>query len=115
MLKPEQWLWAVLILWNLVTFILYAADKAAAVRNGHIRDKYHLEKYERNNREHRRIPERTLLLAAACFGSAGALLSMLIFRHKINVKTKKKFVIGVPVMLVVQIAVLFFVKYKLGI
>lgn len=46
-----------------------------------------------------RIPERTLLLIALAGGSVGALAGMLIFRHK--TKTAK-FVIGVPVMLVVH-------------
>ncbi len=115
MLKPEQWVGAVLILWNLVVFILYGIDKGTAVRNGRIRRKYHLEKYQQNSREHSRISEKTLLWTAACFGSAGALLGMLVFRHKINLKTKKKFVIGVPVMLVLQLVAMFFIKYKLRI
>lgn len=55
-----------------------------------------------------RIPESTLLTAAAFGGSIGALLGMYRFRHK----TKHlKFTLGVPVILIAQIAlvaVLFF-------
>ena len=42
---------------------------------------------------------------AAVGGSAGALLAMHLFHHKTR---KKKFTIGVPLMLLVQIALFFF-------
>ena len=46
-----------------------------------------------------RIPERTLLILTAVGGSAGALAGMLMFRHKTR---KVKFVVSVPVLLVVH-------------
>ena len=45
------------------------------------------------------IPERTLLLLAAAGGCTGALAGMLMFRHKTR---KLKFMIGVPVIFVVE-------------
>lgn len=50
-----------------------------------------------------RIPEATLMGFAAAGGSVGALLGMYIARHKTK---HPKFTVGIPVILVVQIAVL---------
>ena len=48
-----------------------------------------------------RIPERTLIGAAVLGGSIGAWMGMYLFRHK----TKHiKFTLGIPVILVVQLA-----------
>ena len=59
-----------------------------------------------------RVPEKTLFLAAACFGGLGGVLGMTLCRHK----TKHwYFRLFFPVLLIVQIALLaagylFFVK-----
>lgn len=67
---------------NIVTFILFGADKLKAIRGSW------------------RISEKALLIWCAAFGAAGGLLGMFCFRHK----TKKlKFLITVPTMLVIQI------------
>ncbi len=51
-----------------------------------------------------RIPESTLLLSAAIGGSIGSLAGMYSFRHK----TKHlKFTLGVPAILIAQIAAVF--------
>jgi len=68
---------------NVISFTLYGLDKYKAVR----------EKW--------RIPEASLLIAAV-FGVIGAILGMIVFRHKIR---KPKFKIGVPVIFVVEAAV----------
>ena len=75
-------LWLAVI--NLVAFVLMAADKSRAKRQGA-----------------RRIPEKTLFLSALLGGSVGAILGMQLFRHK----TKHwYFVWGMPLILIAQIA-----------
>ena len=73
----------ILIIWcalQLAVFIIYGVDKAKAIQKVW------------------RIPERTLLIAAI-FGPVGALLGMLVFRHKIR---KPKFYVTVPLILVLE-------------
>lgn len=72
-----------LLLINAAAFLLMLADKYKA--------KKHLW----------RIPEATLLTAAALGGSLGAWIGMYAVRHKTR---HLKFVIGVPLILVLQIA-----------
>ena len=69
------------ILVNLAAFFLMGSDKKRA-RKGLWR-----------------IPERTLFLAAALGGSAGAVLGMYIFRHKTR---HWYFIIGMPLILLIQ-------------
>ncbi|MBR3464047.1 MAG: DUF1294 domain-containing protein [Clostridiales bacterium] len=66
---------------TVVTFALYGADKSKAKKG----------KW--------RIPEKTLLLFAACFGGLGAFLGMKIFRHKTK---HTSFKILVPVFMIIQ-------------
>lgn len=76
---------------NPLTFIIYGIDKSRA-RN----DKW-------------RISEATLIFLAFFGGALGALLGMLIFRHKIR---KPKFYITVPVLLVLLVAFCVFALYQ---
>lgn len=70
---------------NAIAFALMLADKARARKNLW------------------RIPERTLFTAAILGGSVGSLLGMHLARHK----TKHlKFVIGIPVILVIQVVLI---------
>ena len=69
---------------NLLTLAVYGLDKHRA----------------RVHRE--RIPEAALLGLAALGGSVGALAGMYLFRHKIR---NRKFTIGVPLILVAEVAV----------
>ncbi|MCL2392563.1 MAG: DUF1294 domain-containing protein [Oscillospiraceae bacterium] len=81
-----------LIVWNFFTFCLYGIDKYKAKHN----------KW--------RISEKVLLLAAVLMGAVGALLGMYIFRHK----TKHlAFKIGVPIILLINIAVVLVYTGKL--
>ncbi|MCX6652316.1 MAG: DUF1294 domain-containing protein [Methanomassiliicoccales archaeon] len=74
---------------NVISFILFAADKRKAKMN------------------RRRISERRLLSMAA-IGPFGAYAAMKAFRHKTR---KTKFIL-VPLMMVVHIAIVSFLIYK---
>ena len=74
----------VVVAMNLVTFVVYGIDKTKAQQGAW------------------RIPENTLICLAALFGSIGALAGMFMFHHKTR---KSKFIIGVPVILVVQVVI----------
>lgn len=80
------------VLINILTWILFGIDKWKAKRN----------KW--------RIPEATLLFFAAIGGSFGALCGMYFFHHKTK---HKKFFIGVPVILLLQIAVIVYIYSNL--
>ena len=81
---------AVLAVINLAAFALYGVDKARARRGAW------------------RIRESTLLGAAARFGALGALLGMQLFRHKTR---HRAFALGVPALLIVQVAILAAVSF----
>ena len=74
-----------IILINLIAFVVFGTDKRKA-RNGQWR-----------------VPESTLFILAIIGGSIGALLGMLVFRHKTK---HRKFTIGIPLILALQIALL---------
>ncbi|MBO7586073.1 MAG: DUF1294 domain-containing protein [Bacteroidales bacterium] len=76
---------------NVVTFLLYGIDKFKAKRL----------KW--------RIPESVLLGLAVIGGSVGAWLGMIVWRHKTQ---HKKFRYGIPLILAIQIAILFLVSCK---
>lgn len=87
--------WTVLLVWlaviNLLTFIVYGADKHRA-RKGKWR-----------------VPEKTLFLLPLLGGSIGALLGMRVFHHK----TKHwYFVWGIPAILLAQIALAVWIYTK---
>ena len=68
---------------NVVAFVVYGIDKWKARRGRW------------------RIPESTLLLLAAVGGSLGAWLGIRVWHHK---TMHRKFTIGVPVIIVLQLA-----------
>lgn len=78
---------------NLIAFAAYGADKSRAQRGAW------------------RISESALLLLAAVGGSLGALVGMHVFHHKTR---KPLFAIGVPVLLVMNAAVIAWVAATVG-
>lgn len=87
--------YAILIvtLWNVITFIIYGADKRKAIKGK------------------RRISENTLLLCAFLMGGIGALLGMGVFRHKTR---HWKFKICIPLAVLLNIAVIVLVWINCG-
>ena len=57
-----------------------------------------------------RTPENTLFTIAAAFGALGIFMGMRLFRHKTK---HKKFTIGIPLILIVQVFIFFKYIYKL--
>ena len=84
---------AYLLLINAAAFLLMLADKRKAKKNRW------------------RIPERTLIGSAVLGGSVGALLGMYTFRHKTR---HLKFTLGVPAILIAQLALTVFLIAKIG-
>ena len=77
---------------NLVGFVMMCVDKQLAIH--------------RKNR----VPEKVLFLIAIIGGSFGSILGMYAFRHK----TKHvSFVIGMPVILIIQLVLVYFVIHNI--
>ena len=81
-----------LLLIKIATFLAFAIDKRKAVKR----------KW--------RIREKTLLGLSLIGGSAGSLIAMYLFRHKIR---KAAFAYGLPIMLLAQIIVIWMVRIVL--
>ncbi len=74
-----------LVILNAVSFSLMAYDKHCAMKGN------------------RRVPEKTLFIAAACFGGLGGVLGMTICRHKTR---HWYFRLFFPLLLIAQIVLL---------
>jgi uncharacterized membrane protein YsdA (DUF1294 family) len=72
---------------SLFGFIVFGLDKRRAVKH------------------ERRISENTLLFITFLGGTIGALLGMLIFRHKVS---KKSFILKFGLVILIQIVLIFF-------
>ena len=57
-----------------------------------------------------RTPESTIFTIAAAFGALGIFMGMRLFRHKTK---HKKFVIGIPLILIVELFIFFKYIYKM--
>lgn len=83
-----KFLLSYLVIINAAAFLLMLADKHKA------------------KKKLWRIPEATLIGAAALGGSIGALMGMYIFRHKTR---HLKFTVGIPIILALQVILLIFI------
>ena len=86
-----KYILAYLLIVNAAAFLLMLVDKIKAKKNRW------------------RIKESTLMLWAAIGGSIGALAGMYTFRHK---TLHRKFTIGIPAILALQIAAVVYILYK---
>ena len=86
-----RYILAYLLIVNAAAFLLMLIDKVKAKKNRW------------------RIQESTLMLWAAIGGSIGALAGMYTFRHKTR---HRKFTIGIPAILALQIAAAVYFLYK---
>ena len=79
-----------LIVINIITFIVFALDKRAAVK--------------------KRSRTRNIVLLGLCFigGSLGGLAAMYLFKHKTNKKNNDFFTVGVPLMILMQAIVIIY-------
>ena len=84
---------AYIVVINLLAVVLTLHDKRAAKRNT------------------RRVSEKTLLIVAALGGSVAMFLVMRAARHKTQ---HKKFMIGIPVIFVLQVALIIFLLRLTG-
>ena len=82
-----------LLLINAVAFLLLLVDKLKAKKNRW------------------RIPERTLFGSALLGGSIGAILGMYTFRHKTR---HLSFTLGMPAILIAQVALAIWIFLKIG-
>ena len=83
-----------LVVMNLITLTLYGMDKRRA------------------QKRQWRISENVLIGCALIGGSLGALLGVRVFHHKTK---HKKFTMGIPLILVLQIGVWYYVPQLMGI
>ena len=102
-----------LIVINVVTFLVYGIDKAASKRRqSQTRLRYAEREQARPKVKWRakqgswRISEASLLILAVIGGSIGALLGMKVWHHK---TMHKKFKYGLPLILLSQIALIYFI------
>jgi uncharacterized membrane protein YsdA (DUF1294 family) len=85
--------WAWFLLVNILTFLIYGADKFAARKNW------------------QRVPERTLLVCGLVGGWPGGLAAQQLFRHKTQKQPFRRWFVG---SVVVNVLVLVGVVYGMG-
>ena len=86
-----KYFWIYLAVMNVAGFVIMWVDKQKAKRHSY------------------RISEKALFLTAIFGGSIGAKMGMELFRHKTH---HKKFVYGIPAIIILQLAALFYFLYR---
>lgn len=81
-----HWYYWVFLVVNVFAFVVMGADKLLARMNAK----------RAENKRLQRVPERTLMAFAVCFGGTGVFAAMQLFRHKTR---KPLFKFGVPLAL----------------
>ena len=89
----------------IIAAIIYLAAVSAAAVIMTVADKAKAVKHKF------RISEKALFIVAALGGSVAELVTMKIIRHK---TLHKRFMIGLPAIIIVQIIIIVFVLYKTG-
>ena len=79
-----------LIVLNIITFLIYGYDKIIAIKD---------------KPNSKRVSEKSLLIFAFIGGSIGALLAMILFRHKIK---KLSFILKYISIVLIQIFVIYY-------
>lgn len=92
-ITPESLLWIWLLAINSIAYITMSVDKSRAERR----------------RTRHRVPEKNLFLLAAVGGALGIWISMYTRRHKTK---HRSFVIGVPLLLVLNVLVYGYIFYR---
>ena len=82
------------VIMSVVTFIVFGIDKGLA-------------KVHKKKKKKQRISEDTLMLLSILGGCYGALISMYLFRHKVN---KAKFKYGIPATVITFSLLLYLLK-----
>ena len=82
------------IIWNVIVMLVFGFDKFLAKMNAW------------------RISEKKLFALAICFGAAGAWAGMKMFHHKTR---HNNFVYGIPILALVNLAMVYFIIYRLDI
>ncbi len=83
-----------LVLISILSVIVCIYDKVAA------------KIVARNGKVGLRIPEKSLLVWSALGGGVAMFITMLIIRHKTNLNKHPQFMIGIPVIILVQAALI---------
>ncbi len=106
----------VLIAMNVIAFFVFGYDKGVAKYNAYKHDKYNAKLAKGKNASSvktptakKRVPEKTLLTLAALGGALGSLIGMSVWHHKTQ---HKKFIYGIPAILVVHIIIFLVILFK---